>query len=406
MAKLTRTSVQAAALPDRGASKVWDSEVSGFGANLTANGVRTWIVRYRNAEGRSRQMALGSVGAISADQARKLAARVKTEVAAGGDPLAEKRARRDAARRGPEQPLLVAEFAERFYREHCESQKSAVELRRKLDVEIIPRLGAYPLAGVTTADVHALHHEIGADRPVAANRVRALLSTMFVHAERLGIRPPGSNPVRPVRKFPEHRRERFLTADEIARFGAGLVAAVDERPSRRVAAAAIRLLFLTGCRKNEVLERRWDDYDERTGILRLVDSKVGPRDIRLGAPAVQLLDSLDRSAEWIFPAWRGAGHVTDLRKLIDRACELATPELEIFRPHDIRHTFASLGVRGGMNLPLVGGLLGHARTTTTEGYSHLADDHLRHAASAMQTAIANVMDGQLAEVTELSSQAG
>lgn len=391
MPKLTRTSVQAEPLPEKGSRKVWDSELKGFGANITSKGGRTWVVRYRNADGRPRQMALGDVSAISADQARKLAAVAKTDAAAGGDPVQERRARREATKRGPEKVLSVGEFAERFFREHCAAQKSADELRRKLDVEIIPRIGHLAVAEVRPSHVHELHHEIGAARPIAANRVRALLSTLFEHAERLELRPLGSNPVRAVRKFPEKRRERFLSREEIARFAAGLEQAVGDRPSRAVAAQAIRLLFLTGCRRNEILERRWDDYDARRGVLHLTDSKTGPRDVVLSTPALELLDGLERTSEWIFPAWRGTGHVTDIRKVIDRACKLAKPKLTSFRPHDIRHTFASLGVRQGMNLPLVGGLLGHARTATTEGYAHLADDHLREAADVMGGAIAGAL---------------
>lgn len=410
MTRLTRKAVQAEAPPASGTRKVWDSEVKGFGAAITARGARSWIVRYRNAAGQQRQKHLGQVAAISGDQARKLAAQVITAAAGGRDPLAEERAARAAAE-STSAPITVRQFAERFYRDHCARQKSAAELRRKLDVEILPRIGDLELAAVRTPDIHELVHAVAAEvrqtkdgtkvrRETAANRVRALLSTMFAHAERLELRPPESNPVRRVRKFQERKRERFLTREEIARFGAGLERAVEARPSRRTAAAAIRLLFLTGCRRNEILERRWKDYDARKGILHLTDSKVGPRDVVLGAPAIQLLESLPRTSEWIFPAWRGSGRITDVRKLIEKACELAEPALKTFRPHDIRHTFASLGVRGGMNLPIVGGLLGHARTTTTEGYAHLQDGHLREAADAMQGAIAGALAGRSADVIE------
>ena len=391
MARLTRSSVQEEPIPPAGDRKVWDDEVKGFGALLTAGGARTWIVRYRPLVGPPRQMRIGQVAAISADQARRIARSTIAEAAAGRDPVAAKR----AARLAPpvEKPLTFAAFAARFFEEHCARKKSADEDRRKLDVLIIPKLGHMPLAEIGPAVAQELHTAIGRDRPVLANRTRALLYSLFEHAERLELRPPGSNPVRRVTKFREKGRERFLSESELARFGSGLTSAVKERPDRAIGAAAIRMLCLTGCRRNEILERRWDDYDADRGLLRLTDSKTGPRDVRLGAPAVQLLEGLERTSEWIFPSVRCDGRITDIRKLIERACELADPPVKVFRPHDLRHSFASLSVRGGMGLSLIGNLLGHRKVETTARYSHLADDSIQQAAEIAQAAVARALDG-------------
>lgn len=385
MARLTRTLVQETPAPGSGDRKLWDDEVKGFGAVITAKGARTWVVRYRTLTGRPRQMRIGQVAAISADRARQIAARTIAEALVGSDPVEAKRAARSAG--PPEAPLTLGEFAERFFEEHCARKKSADEDRRKLDVLIIPKLGHLPLAEIGPAVVQELHTEIGRDRPVLANRTRALLSSLFEHAERLDLRTPGSNPVRRVTKFREQGRERFLSESEFARFAAGLERAVLEAPSRAFGAAAIRLLCLTGCRRNEILERRWDDYDAERQILRLTDSKTGPRDVRLGAPAVQLLEELPRKSEWIFPSVRGEGRITDIRKLIERACELADPPVKVFRPHDLRHSFASLSLRGGMGLSLIGSLLGHRKVETTARYAHLADDAIQQAAEIAQGAM-------------------
>ncbi len=351
-------------------------------------------------------MKLGQVAAISADRARQLARSTIAEAAAGGDPVQQRRAARDAAE--PEAPVTVADFAERFFEDHCSRKKSADEDRRKLDVLVIPALGHLELAAVKTTQVQALHTQIGQDRPVLANRLRALLSTLFEHAERLELRPPGSNPVRRVRKYAERGKERFLSESELARFGAGLVLAVKEKPARSIGAAAIRLIAVTGCRRNEILERKWTDYDAKRGILRLVDSKVGPRDVRLGAPAMMILDGLERESEWIFKSVRGDGRITDIRKLIERACELADPKVDPFRPHDLRHSFASLSLRGGMGLSLIGSLLGHRKVETTARYAHLADDAIQQAAEIAQGAVARAMDGggEPAEVVDITERAG
>jgi len=391
MPKLVSKDIEAVPAPPAGQTKVWDSEVKGFGAVVTAGGARTWIVRYRSPAGGMRQMKLGRLAVLTADQARTAARRVLVEVAGGRDPLEQRRQARRAPK--PAAPLTVAGFADRFIEDHVSRKKSGAEDRRKLSEIIIPAIGHLELAAVGTGDVQALHSELGKDRPILANRTRALLSSFFQHAERLDLRPPGTNPCRFVKKFPERSRERFLSESELARFAEGLAGAVEERPARAIGAAAIRLLALTGCRRNEILERTWDDYDPARGVLRLRDSKTGPRDVRLGAPAIQLLEGLPRTSEWIFPSIRGFGRITDIRKLIERACELADPPVKPFRPHDLRHSFASLNVKSGLNLQLVGSLLGHARVTTTERYSHLADDHLQRAAEVAQGAVARAMDG-------------
>jgi len=79
--------------------------------------------------------------------------------------------------------------------------------------------------------------------------------------------------------------------------------AVDAGAVPPVAAAAIRLLMLTGCRKGEVLALRWADVDLDAGELRLPDAKSGPRAVQLPPPAVRLLEDLPRRAgsPWVFP---------------------------------------------------------------------------------------------------------
>jgi len=125
---------------------------------------------------------------------------------------------------------------------------------------ILPRLGRRKVAEITRADVHDLHREL-ADRPYQANRVLALLSKMLNLAEAWGYRPDGSNPCRHIEKYKEQARQRYLNNDELRR----LAVALDELEANSAhgvyAAAAIKLLLLTGARVNEVLQARWDWVD-------------------------------------------------------------------------------------------------------------------------------------------------
>ena len=109
---------------------------------------------------------------------------------------------------------------------------------------------------------------------------------MFKLAVAWGVTPARPNPCRSVKRYKERSRERFLTEDEYARLGRVLFEAESEGPLMASAVAAVRLLLLTGCRRNEILMLKWDDIDRTAGELRLSDSKSGPRRVPL-TPAVE-----------------------------------------------------------------------------------------------------------------------
>jgi integrase len=243
---------------------------------------------------------------------------------------------------------------------------------------------------ITAADVARLHHALG-DKPLAANRVLALISVMFNLAESWGLRAPGSNPCRHLKRYPERKRERFLGADEIQRLGAALVEAQGgEHPS---ALAAIRLLLLTGARKSEILTLKWEHVDLERYALRLPDSKTGAKVIALGGAAAALLARLDRRDGNPYVCWGNSagGHFIGLQHVWQRIRRRA--QLPEVRLHDARHTYASFGAAAGMGLPVLGALLGHKQPVTTARYAHLANDPLRAAADRIAGEIAAALDG-------------
>ena len=119
-----------------------------------------------------------------------------------------------------------------------------------------------------------MHHELG-DKPYQANRTLALLSKFFGWAEKHGLRPDGSNPCRHVEKYREGRRERFLSQAELGRLGDALREAEQDKSCSPWVIAAIRLLTLTGARRNEILTLRWEHVSEEHGCLMLPDSQDG-----------------------------------------------------------------------------------------------------------------------------------
>lgn len=379
MARLTKRFVDAAE-PATRRRFLWDESLPGFGLVVHATGRKVYVVQYRNAEGRTRRQALGVHGVLTPDQARRLAAAHLVAARSGRDPVEENR----VAQRG----LTVSELADRYLAEHLPKKKdsSAREDRRILKAYVLSALGSRKVAEVTSGEIARLHVAMRST-PIMANRVLFLLSTLFNLSERWGLRESATNPCRHVQRFRELRRQRFLSDEEMGRLGAALRAVEREEGASRSAIAAIRLLLLTGARRGEVLRLRWEQVDLERGMLLLADSKTGRRAILIDDFAAAVLRALPRTGSWVFPSpKKSASPIHDIRKTWQRVLDKA--EIRGFRLHDLRHTHASVGAALGLSLPMIGGLLGHRRSATTERYAHLVDDAQRAAAGLVQRRIA------------------
>ena len=204
-------------------------------------------------------------------------------------------------------------------------------------------------------------------------------------AELLGYRTEGSNPCRGIRRYRRKGRERFLSEEELRRLAGLLSAHESEWPLQ---AAAVRLLLLTGCRKSEIQTPRWSDYREEH--LHLRDSKTGPRTVWLSGPSREVLESIDRSSVWVFPA-RDASHPRDRSWLTPFWYRVrADASLSDVRLHDLRHSFASHAVMNGVPVPVVSRLLGHSDVRMTLRYAHFADKDIEAAAERIGEAMAQV----------------
>ena len=266
---------------------------------------------------------------------------------------------------------------------------TAALYRKIIDKRILPRLGRRRVADIGRADASALHHDMRSV-PGHANRTLGVLSRMLTLAEVWEMRPEGVNPCRFVRKYPEQKRERFLSDDEYRRLGAALRDAEREGFAAPAAIAAIRLLMLTGCRSGEILSLRWEHVDPDRGELRLPDSKTGARIVHLGEPAIAVLRGLQRSEDgpWVIPGQKRGAHLAFLHGPWYRIVERAG--IGNLRIHDLRHSFASGGLLVGEGLSMIGKLLGHHKVQTTARYAHLANDPVKAAANRIASRIAKV----------------
>ena len=395
MAKITKRFVEGI---EPAASDVfaWDDDLRGFGLRLKPSGIRSYIVQYRNAHGRSKRMTIGEHGRLTAEEARKRARLILAEVETGGDPAEA----RNAARKAP----TVTEFAERYLSDHVATKmrpKSAAEDRRMLSRLLLPALGTRKLTDVTRADVARLHHDIRRT-PTQANRVLSLLSRMMNMAEKWGLRPDGSNPCRHVEKFKEAKRERYLSADELARLGDVLTERERTATEAPGVVAAVRLLILTGCRLSEILTLQWPYVDFADACLRLPDSKTGAKTVHLNAPALAVLAAMEREegSPWVIAGGKPGTHLVNLQKPWGRI--RAAAGIADVRLHDLRHSFACVAVGLGEGLPMIGKLLGHTQTQTTARYAHLAADPVKAATERVGAALAGMLGGRAAEVLKIT----
>lgn len=351
---------------------LWDSELRGFGLRCSPKGRKTFILQYRQ-NGRTRRMSLGQFGALTPSQARDLARKQLGEVAKGEDPSGD----RQRERKAPNVSALCDRFLEEHVALRCKPTTQR-EYGRACELFIKPKLGGIRVMAVTRPDVAELHHSLRT-KPYQANRVLGVLSKMFNLAEIWGLRPDGSNPTRHVPKYKEHKRERFLSPDEIDRLWKTLDQAISEGTETLHVASAFKLLLLTGCRLSEVQKLKWAYI--RDDVIWLPDAKTGPRRVLLNQTAVSLLRALPRlpGNPYVIVGALDGQHVTDMQKPWRRIRK--TAQLEDVRIHDLRHTYASIAAMAGQSLPMIGRLLGHTQAQSTARYAHLADETTRRASN-------------------------
>lgn len=400
--KLTKRVVDGALPIDR-RYVIWDAQVPGFGVRVFPSGAKTFIFKYRVGGGRSatrRQPVIGKYGMITVDQAREIAKDWAADVRKGGDPGGERQEKRAEPR--------MSDLFERYISDHAKPHKKASSVEddeRIIRTFVGPEFGKRKVSEVTRSDIDRFHKSL-AETPYRANRVLAMLSKAFNLAEVWGWRVDGSNPCRHVKKFKEERRERFLSAQELARLGDVLNEAETGKLAYRKngrssaffvpvsAVAAIRLLIFTGARRGEILTLQWEFVNFSAARLELPDSKTGAKFVYLPAPALKLLSDLHREADnpYVIVGAKPGTHLVNLKDPWAAIREAAG--LNDLRIHDLRHSFASIAAGGGMSLPVIGALLGHKETATTARYAHLSDDPLRAAVELIGGKIESALNSE------------
>lgn len=394
-AKITKRVIDALT-PEVARYTVWDAQLKGFGVRVAATDTKTYVVRYRTIGGADRLLQIARHGVVTAEEARERAAAVLAQVASGGDPQGTKFERREE--------LTMAGLCDLYMAEGTALKKaSTLEIDKiRIARHIKPRLGRMKITDITRRDIERLMVDVGLGhiRGEATPRTRGgihaaartvgLLGGIFSFAIERDLLK--ANPTRGVRRYKDNRRDRFLSPAELARLGDVLTQLGTNGGDPRHL-NIIRLLALTGARKNEIARLQWSEIDREQGLLRLADSKTGAKIIRLGTAALELIEGLlPNGSPWVFPDRRHADRpIANLDFAWVGIRKRAG--LEDVRIHDLRHSFASAGLAGGEGLPLIGKLLGHSHIATTSRYAHLADDPLRAAADRISERVAASLSG-------------
>lgn len=417
--KLTKTIVDA--LESRARDYVtWCGQLAGFGVRTRPTGRKSYIAQY-DFHGRTRKVTIGTHGAMTVDQARDKARAVLANAQLGVDE-AETKAKRRAE-------MTVAELCDEYLEEGCDKKKATTIATDKGRIarHIKPLLGTKKISDVARGDIERFMRSVASGKTAktltndkgnrvavtggkgTATRTVRLLGGIFSYAVRHGY--IDANPRSGVQLYADNKGKRYLSSAEFQQLGDALREAetiglpwqfnegVKEkhRPKKAEnqrevisphAIAAIRLLMLTGCRLSEILKLQWGHVDFNRGLLDLSDSKTGAKEVLMGAAALKVLADI--------PRIRGNPYVivgeakdkprSDLKRPWKRIT--ARAGLSDLRLHDLRHSFASVGVASGLGLPIVGKLLGHASPSTTARYAHVAEDASRRALNTIESTIA------------------
>jgi integrase len=369
-----------AAKPSEKEFFLWCDTLAGFGARIYPSGKKILLAQVRVGRGQ-RRVKIGTYGAFTVEQARKRAEAIIRAAADGRDPQREKTEAKQA--------LTVAELCDEYLVaaraglvmtrfKHPKRPTTVAIDEGRVARHIKPLIGEISARELRRADVQRMADSIARGKTAGtfkgkprgravvtggvgtAARVVELLGGIYAWAEKREL-VPGPNPTRGVETARGEAKDRVLSGEELRALGRALDA---QEANLSMATAALKLIALTGLRREEACGLRWSEIDTVSCCLRLEATKTGRSTRPIGKAARDILQSLPRlSDEWVFPNRSGNGRA-----------ELKGPIAELFdaaglkdaRSHDLRHTFGSMAAEEGYGDATIAELLGHSRRGVTQ----------------------------------------
>lgn len=339
-----------------------DGKVRGLTLRVLPSGSKVWSYRYRVGR-RQRRVSLGPFPAVGIAAARDIAEDTLLSIKKGGDPARDKRALLDEADAG-----TFGALADRYIEEHAKPNKrSWKEDRRKLEREVPRSWRQRPAAEITRRDVRELIDRKARKAPIAANRLRALLHTVFAFGvERdLAEHNPVTGTPRPGK---ERQRQRVLTEDELRTFWKATEPGELDDTMARPMSAFWRLRLVTAQRALEVNTMRWADLDLDNAVWTIPPerSKNGlAHRVPLSPAALGIIAALPQFDPYVLAGARGNRQRYEAAKLIP---------VDDFKGHDLRRTAASYMASAGVPRLHIGKVLNHAERGVTAVYDRHSYD--------------------------------
>jgi integrase len=398
MARLTLRTLEATK-PGPERREIPDSLLPGLYFIVQPTGARSWAVRYRH-QGVSRKHTLGGYPTIDLKAARALGGKALRAAAEGRDPGREKILARAA--KADSVDRIVEEFLDRHVR-RSNRPRSAQETERLLRQHVLPRWRGRMVHEITRRNVlDVLDRVVDGGAPIAANRVFAAVRKFFnwcvardiiAASPCAGVKPPTT----------ERARDRVLSDDELrlAWAAAGKVGGTF--------GPLVKLLALTGQRRDEVAGMRWDELDLDTRIWTLPGGRTKnnkPHDVPLSGAAIAVLKSVPHLTDspFVFTT-NGAAPASGYSKNKRRLDALLPADMPPWRLHDLRRTCASGMARLGINLPVIEKALNHTSGSFAGivgvYQKHSFADEKRAALEAWGSFLAALVDGKPAKVLPL-----
>lgn len=372
----TKAAIDALPLPEQGKRiEYWDSKTPGLQVRVTSTGVRTFYLRRRIKGGQAERVIIGKYPDFTITQAREKAGEINFDIAKGANPAEIKRGRKAELSFAN----LFADYLERHSKRNKRTWK---EDESQYNNYLAKPLGNRKLSAVTRAHVAAIHSSITkAGHPTTANRVKALISSVFGWAISVGLWQ--ANPATGIKLNKEKSRDRFIQGDELPRFFQALA---DEQNETMRDYFLVSLL--TGARKANVLAMQWADVNLDREEWRIKETKNGtPQTVTLSPEAIKVLCARKPvgRAQFVFPGIGKSGHLAEPKKGWKRILERAG--IADLRIHDLRRTLGSWQAKTGASMAIIGKSLNHKNQNTTAIYARLDLDPVRDSVNTATTAM-------------------
>jgi integrase len=383
--KLTDKMVKAAVSDGKSEVCIWDEEVKGFALRIRETGGKSWFLK--RGEGR---WSLGDANDRKVSDARAEAMAIVAEIAAGRVPGKKPK---------PQKPR-VNDMMRVYMDEHaigrC-SESTQADYQRIIDLHINPVIGTKLVDNVVPRDIDAILLAMK-DTPSAANKTISLLKASFAKAMRWGLRSSAlGNPCKGAQMHDMNGREEYLEEWEL-RILLESMDEVAQRTNRWHACQCLKTLAMTGCRRDEIRDLKWSWVDWDRNRINWPTTKTGEGHLTLNVAAISVLRGV-QSHDEAHPTkhvFRGEDRKLTLPKstlyrawaevkALAAARGVDPARMKRLRPHDLRHSFATLGLSHGLSLEDVGKLLRHRDTRSTKRYArHLPSAEIALAERSVQ----------------------